>query len=158
LNHNEFGITVDDGASGIVDYRLVADYHIAIGVLVGIFVQRTPRAEVAPREQCRYHIYFVMVFHDAVVDADIWTFGIDGVDELGLAVGIIDVHALRKERVDFRLKFLKRLCDSIDIPNENARVPEKLAAFEESLRHLEVWLFGEELHPCYLVDSKRIVV
>ena len=60
--------------------------------------------------------------------------------------------------MDFGLIFLKRLCDSIDIPKEDARIPEKFAAFDESLRHFEVWLFGEELHPCNLVDSKGIVV
>ena len=120
LDDNEFGVAVDDGAGSVGDNRLVADYDIAVGILVGVFVQRTPCAEVAPREQRGYHIHVVMQLHDADVDADVGTFGIYGVDVFLLLVGVIDILALRKEPVDFGLMLLESLRDGVDVPNKNA--------------------------------------
>ena len=91
------------------------------GVLVvgvELFFQASPRPQVAPSNVAEHHLYLRRLFHDTVVDADVFAVAVHGVQLR--RVGQVRVGEFRQHvgEVGF-----KSGLDVVQRPHENAAVP-----------------------------------
>ena len=135
----------DDRVARVVGIAAVVGFGIGVGILARELVDRAPRTHVAPAEVAAADIYVVGLLHDAVVDRYGAALREDLLDGGLLAVGAQILHDGREEGVVFGQMAAEGLDYAAHLPDEDAGVPEELAALYECLRQLQIGFLGEAL-------------
>ena len=139
------GLEDDYIAVGFVEMRFGMEADVAVGVFVAELIEAAPCAEIGPTEGGRKDEDIVGFLHDTVVDGYIRAFGEDLFDEVFLFIGPHEQFSFTEAVGHLRQEVSEGLADGLEVPDEDAAVPEKISALEEDLRHLEVGFLGKGL-------------
>ena len=131
--HHDFALLcgVNHAVARVVGEAAVVGLGVGVFVLVGQQVERTPCAHVAPAEIAAADIDVVGLLHDAVVDRNGAAYGEYLLNSLLFTHRSVGVVYRTEEGMVFGQVLRYGRYYVLDLPDEYARVPEKLTAFEE---------------------------
>ena len=127
-------------------------------VLVEIFVRAVPGAQIAPTEIGGDDIDIICFFHDAEVDGDIRTKGIDMFEGLFFRRGIELILIGGEDIVHFGEMLFEGLNDVLYLPDKDPRIPEKVPAGEKGLSEFEIRLLRKGLHLVHIVRHRLLLM
>ena len=91
LNHHFLFLSgMYDAIVAFKQVDVLTDAHVAIEILLALFVERTPCAQIAPTEIGRTDENFLGLFHDGIVNGNVLTFWEQTVDLLLFLLCAID--------------------------------------------------------------------
>ena len=108
-------------------------------------MKRAPCAQVAPSEVSREDENLLSILQYSVIDADILTFRIFGVDHLLFLFSAEDRNHLLKHICNQRTIHTESIYDSSDIPYEDACIPEVIIVSDILLSSLQIRFLSERI-------------
>src|SRR5690606_35317641 len=107
--------------------RFSTDYSIVLCVFSEFVIQGTPSAQIVPIESCGKDSHVFSLFHDAVIDGNIFGKSIIFKNKIFLLGSIIKLFSLYKQAVHFREIILECGQNTLYTPNKNPRIPQIIA-------------------------------
>ena len=146
LDHGQFvGSGLDDTPFGVVQHAAFGGY-IAVLVLRGVAVERTPCADIGPPTLAAADIYIFGLLHNPEINRNVAALGVDLLDILCLLWGGI-IRRNRREHLCQVRKVALQSCENRRyLPDEDSRIPKKLPALDKRTGQLFVGLLRKGLY------------
>ena len=149
---------LDDVVAAVLHEYVAVDDDIVAGALAHAFVDGMPRAQVCPSEVARHDIDVVGALEDALVDAELGVGGVVLVDEGHLLLDVVLEAVVVKLVDDVGEELAEAVVEVAGVGEDEAGVPQELAALHEHAGEVALGLLGEALYAIEVAVGRLVAL